>query len=428
MQISFHQPMNKEGTWNYVQLIGPNQEIVPLRYNWNADGNLLELKPRSFLKLDSSGYVLRINGDLPAANGGTLQKDMNVTFGTVEAPSIRSMYKSPNENVVVDFRTDMNPDSFERRIIIDPPLENMDYYYQSWNNDLTIYGFMPSQNYTITILAGTTDIFGNAINYDVSNTFTFDDLDPYLYLDLPGEPQYRTDGPQDAYYEYINIENVDVEVFRIERSQYLQRISGSNAADPLGDPVWEDHLNVETPLNTKVVKRIDLTDNGENPLDPGYYVLCIDSPEVKYDGKGKYLSKQPFMVVSDSLNLKISDGNALVWQTNLTSGEPVAGSEVEIWYKKSGVIASGETNADGVFMFDFEGSYSDEDLYAYSTDFNHLGMTSQNYFSGVSAYDFGIWAEYYSDENFDALRTYIYTDKPLYRPGQTVYFKGVVRK
>jgi alpha-2-macroglobulin len=425
MKVHFHQPMNKEGSWNYAQLIGPNQEIVPLRYSWDANGYVLEMKPREFLKLDGQEYMLNISADFPAANGGTLQEGMQVTFKTIEAPSIRSVYKNEYENVIVDFRTDMNADSFERRIVIDPPLENMYYYYQSWNDNLVIGGFSPSQSYTVTILAGTTDIFGNAINYDTTNKFNFDDLDPYFYLDLPGQPQYRVDGPQDAYYEYINIETVDIEVYRIERSQYLQRITVNNSSNPTGEPVWEDHLNVETPLNTKVVKRIDFTDNGESPLEPGYYLLCVNSPDVEHDGK--YLTRRPFMVVSDSLNLKISDGNALVWQTNLTSGEPVADNDVEVWSRESGVVAKGKTNNDGVFLFDFEDSYFEEALYAYSTNVDHLGMTAQSYYSGVSAYDFGIWAEYYSDEDFDTLRTYIYTDKPLYRPGQTVYFKGVVR-
>ena len=39
--------------------------------------------------------------------------------------------------------------------------------------------------------------------------------------------------------------------------------------------------------------------------------------------------------------------------------------------------------------------------------------------------DFGIWQEYYAQPNQP--RAYVYTDRPLYRPGQPVYFKGVVR-
>jgi uncharacterized protein YfaS (alpha-2-macroglobulin family) len=427
MEIRFFQPMDQNGTWTYVQLLSENNELVPLRFSWNEDGTIVTMSPREYLKLGGVSYVLKIDGDMQAANGGTLQKEVNVSFTTIETPAIRSMYKSTSDYVFVDFRTDMDQESFKDRILIDPPLENTNYYYNTYSKELVIYGFLPSQTYSVTMKAGTTDIFGNAINSDFTKIFTFDALNPYMYLDLPSQPQYRVDGPQEAFYQYINVEDVDIEVFRIDQTQFMHRISTYDPAYPTGLPIWEQHISVESPLNTKVTKRIDFTDGGKKPLKPGYYVLCIDSPQVQYDGKGKYLYTASFMVVSDSLSMKVSDGNALVWQTNLTSGEPVANSDIEIWTNKSGVIATGKTDADGVMLFDLDSAYAEEDLYAYSTDEKHLGFATQSYYSGVSAYDFGIWASYYSDSGYDSLRSYLYTDKSLYRPGQTVYFKGVVR-
>ena len=44
---------------------------------------------------------------------------------------------------------------------------------------------------------------------------------------------------------------------------------------------------------------------------------------------------------------------------------------------------------------------------------------------GVSEGQFGIWTDFYSPvaSNF----AYVYTDRALYRPGQLVFYKGVVR-
>ena len=39
--------------------------------------------------------------------------------------------------------------------------------------------------------------------------------------------------------------------------------------------------------------------------------------------------------------------------------------------------------------------------------------------------DYGIYTNYYLKPNQPSV--YIYTDRPLYRPGHTVYFKGIVR-
>ncbi len=54
-----------------------------------------------------------------------------------------------------------------------------------------------------------------------------------------------------------------------------------------------------------------------------------------------------------------------------------------------------------------------------------VAFASSGYNSSVSAYDFGIMPEY-SDALYNAT-AYIYTERPLYRPGQPVYFKGIVR-
>ncbi|MBI9051437.1 MAG: Ig-like domain-containing protein [Anaerolineaceae bacterium] len=427
MQIEFFQPMVKETLWNSVHLVSITGEVIPLRFKWNAEGTIVNFSPRKFLKLGGVSYTLTIDGDVLAQNGGTIQEPATMQFSTIEAPSIRSIYKTQYESIIVDFRTRMNPDSFEGHIDIVPPLPEMHWYYDSRSRNLVINGFLPSESYTVNILPGMTDIFGNAINIAKSESFTFDAIDPYLYLDFLSEAQYRVDGPQEAFYEYINVKTVNVDVYKIDAAEYLRRITTSMHSAPGSDPVWQEHFNVETPLNTKVVKKIDFSEGGKNPLEAGYYVLGVDSPEVEYDGKGRYISLRPFMVVADSINMKISQGNGLIWQTNLTSGDPVADSDVIIWTSKLKQIASGTTDQDGVFIFDLPDDFDERDVFAYSVDDEHLAFTAQAYFSGVSPSDFGLWSSYYNSSPYDSLRSYIYTDRPIYRPGQTVYFKGVVR-
>ena len=61
-----------------------------------------------------------------------------------------------------------------------------------------------------------------------------------------------------------------------------------------------------------------------------------------------------------------------------------------------------------------------------------LGLPGEDTFSmalsswtmGTSPWDFGINADF----SGPALKAYLYTDRPIYRPGQTVYFRGVVRQ
>ena len=68
----------------------------------------------------------------------------------------------------------------------------------------------------------------------------------------------------------------------------------------------------------------------------------------------------------------------------------------------------------------------------YSTYYAVLGVPGEDHFQhgaftwnmGTSPWDFGINADF----SGPALKAYLYTDRPIYRPGQTVYFRGVVRQ
>ncbi len=57
----------------------------------------------------------------------------------------------------------------------------------------------------------------------------------------------------------------------------------------------------------------------------------------------------------------------------------------------------------------------------------HAAFASLDWGSGVSAGDYGIAENYYGN-NTAAPFAYLYTDRPVYRPGQDVYFKGLVRQ
>ncbi len=115
------------------------------------------------------------------------------------------------------------------------------------------------------------------------------------------------------------------------------------------------------------------------------------------------------------------------------TGLPLAGASIQVWekvynYKKSKYeVRKGESfksNVDGYFSipqhtkdyrsFNLEIKYGEDRL-----------KTSAN-----SLYDYSNYAfyqnEYYPNEsNYRQVSTYFFTDRAIYRPGQTVYFKGI---
>lgn len=108
------------------------------------------------------------------------------------------------------------------------------------------------------------------------------------------------------------------------------------------------------------------------------------------------------MFVSDSVAItKISGDQMLVWSTQRTDGAPVAGTRV-VWTDGVGALKSGTTDATGVAML---ARKSPEQSYVFGADPKGGVFVSENF---------------YYDSEIYAAKVYAVTDRPLYRPGDSV--------
>jgi alpha-2-macroglobulin len=147
-------------------------------------------------------------------------------------------------------------------------------------------------------------------------------------------------------------------------------------------------------------------DNRRIPLDvkgPGIYVVeAVRAPHKAYT----------IVIVSDvGLVTKTAPGQVLVYATNRTSGEPQKDCDIQTLVNGKS-LSAGKTGADGVVMSTFE------------IDRPESVISVARCGNQMTASDPGSWALH------DARRElvgYVYTDKPIYRPGHTVRLKGVLR-
>ena len=184
-------------------------------------------------------------------------------------------------------------------------------------------------------------------------------------------------------------------------------------AEGVGDEYFLDLLlrSDETPVT------IPTEDGG--PLPPGVYLLRVSAPEVK---RGSY---SHFMLVSTAnLTMKYTVDGVLVWATNAQTGQPIAGAPIQLYDSSYTPLANARTDANGLARVTIPRV---RDLYQLiiavlrtDTDF---GMGLSNWSNGIEPYQFGQNYDFYPE----AHRIYVYTDRPIYRPDQPVYFRGVVR-
>jgi uncharacterized protein YfaS (alpha-2-macroglobulin family) len=136
---------------------------------------------------------------------------------------------------------------------------------------------------------------------------------------------------------------------------------------------------------------------------PGVYVV---------EAVNDLLRAYTIVIVSDiGIVTKTSPGQMLFFAADRFSGEPAADCRIHVVFKKK-TIVEGRTNSDGLF----EATLPDERME------DVIGVAQCG--SQVAATDPGSWT---LGQPARELAAYIYTDKPIYRPGHTVHLKAILR-
>ncbi len=352
-------------------------------------------------------------------------------------------------------------------------------YFQSYNlvssnygpcksskNDrfaLLVTAFMnPSSTYKITLKAGTPDTFGQKLAQDYSFTWKTESLDEHdvsLEIVQPNFYAFITpDQNAQPVFAAKNLNNYTIEACRLAPETFLSIDSefARNGSDykresQLG---WKGFVPSTEKCTQFVTQQVnnppvfwerqyldfDLRKLfGKQPteqLDVGYYYVRAVSPllakfEYRYDeGRGSYRERvayspgQAIAVTNMHLAMKTSDNGVLFWATNLATGEALNNVSISLFDRMGNPVnKQGVTGTDGIVNIDLNKLPF---VYAVAKYGNDSVVVSVDWNQGIEAYQFGINGGYPGSET-KHINTFLYTDRPIYQPGHTVHFKGIVR-
>jgi uncharacterized protein YfaS (alpha-2-macroglobulin family) len=174
-----------------------------------------------------------------------------------------------------------------------------------------------------------------------------------------------------------------------------------------------------------------LVDGDGNPLPPGIYMLEVRNPLDMGQNPDQVntpaVLRSVIILSNNNITVKrANQGESLAWVTDLATGKPVEGTAVA--FSRNGeLLAEGSSDANGLVQAALNLPVEAQ----YAPIFAASGQPGEADFAVVSSdWDTGIepWSfNFASTGAVDPAVLHIYTERPIYQPGQTVYWKGIVR-
>jgi hypothetical protein len=445
ISVTFNQPMDHAATAEAFTLYVNNRPVAGT-FDWTGgagprDEETMIFTPLTPLPRNATGQAILTTAAHARESAVPLNKDLDWYFRMVMEPGVVST--SPNnihpeidtyEDVEITFASPMRTAVLLDYLTITPePTEVYTYWYNADTELRLSFPKEPATDYQIRLREDAPDRYGAPLGETLVLRFTTRDLSPYAVLSTLGSIGAFNAYTETALYaRYRNVSQLDLRLYRLPLATFM-RLHGygdyeyrDNFQPAPGTLVRQWSVPVEPARNTSELRRLPMVNADGAPLAPGIYYVELTAPEVGWE----LVSHEPFVYTfvrsATQLVLKQAQDASLVWATDLASGEPVANQTVR-FYRDEGVQHGvGQTGADGIWQAT---DLIDIDLW--DDYFAVMGEPGDETFAiTYNEWDFGIrpWNfDLYSDYSADPFAGYLYTDRPIYRPGQTVYFKGIVR-
>jgi uncharacterized protein YfaS (alpha-2-macroglobulin family) len=451
ISVTFSQPMERASAerafslhWNDAR--GPK---VSGRFQWAENTELpnteMGFVSQERLELESTYYAVVSIAATAQGGAAGLQSDYAWSFDTFPYPRITQTEPTdgnraadPGTGIDVQFSAPINPTTVMPHVTVIPTPTQVYTYWSDYSYRFTIaFDSLPSTDYQVTIAPGINDPYGNATDEETVVNYTTRALDPMAWLNVPGDVgSYNGYASTELFAYYRNVASLDLALYAMPLDDFL-RVTGAIGGDqwqawreyqPRPEDLirhWTEKADAE--LNETALVRLKPAGPEGGALTPGIYYLELSAPELQREDYGPP-SRHVLVVSKTQLTLKIAQREALVWATDLKTGEPLPNLAITLdGQQPLEAQLSAYTGADGIARFQFADPvevwaerYVLSGSEPYGDDF---GISLSEWAEGISPWDFNIDSRF----QVEPYSIYFYTDRPIYRPGQPVYFKGIVR-
>jgi uncharacterized protein YfaS (alpha-2-macroglobulin family) len=392
-------------------------------------GSWLALRADELLPLDSQIIVNFENGTPSAEGVLTSVSPQSFGFKTYGNLKVVKSYcgwsagKTECESYddfKIEFNNPLDAKSFDPSMVkIEPKVENPKFAVYGSTLELNEGYRKTRTTYKIKVSGAIRDEFGQSLGKSVSAEFKIGADEPSLYYEKQGRDFITLDPaakPNFSVYS-INYPRLKVRLYAVKPEDYeaFYRYKQSGAAEypAIGNLVYDKTIKVKSERDMSAETKIDLSP--ALPNGSGHAVLIVEPAVVtgETDDRRIFVWLQKTQIGIDAF----ADYEQLtVYASDLKSGKPLKNVSLQL---SNG--AAGATGENGLGTIELPSRYEEKGDWLIARNGADTAILLENNY-------------YNRDKNwsrtarFDSLRWFVFDDRRMYRPGETVSIKGYIRK
>lgn len=337
----------------------------------------------------------------------------------IEISNVETDHNGETGTVTVSTSQAVKAEGLEKYIEIKPKV-NFKVSTTEKSIVITSNDFDVTTTYELILKKGMVGVVGGKLNLDYSSDIAFGELEPSIGFENYKGKYLSSAGAKNVAVRIINVPKVSLKIYKVYESNILTSDNYYGYGYQEKDIVYEKEIKT-TDLKKAGSSSI-LTLNFEDILKDynGIYYIEIRSLDDYWVRDSKYLSLSDIgLIVKEGMN------KMQVFANSIKTAQSLAGIKIKMYGKNNQLISETVTSSDGSASL----SYKNENI----SGFQPALITAEKNgdFTAINLYDTEINTSRFEVGGYrdlpNGLQTFIYLERNIYRPGETVNFATVVR-
>jgi uncharacterized protein YfaS (alpha-2-macroglobulin family) len=453
--LVFNQPIQKSKSHFVFNKVEKDSAGIPVEFSLKIPSEkLLEengidsppeytllLQPRQKL-LPDSRYTVEIAEGLPGKQG-TLGMEESVsfyfdTYTTFVFYELDAGEKhNPRDSLNFSFSNPVPYNAFIQKIHFEPEVTIPDYYAEWEQSDSALWLNLPLQpetRYKVQIDAELQDIFGNTLPEDIHAEFATAAYSPSFSMNT----RHRI---VEAYSDLtfplyvINVPEISVEAARLTKEEVLPLLANRKIFRSNEKFAQKNLFSVRKKHTLPITRnRREVFPLRLKELFPEKYGMIFLQVDNLLEDEWSRYPKAMLQLTELGLTAKFSPDNNVMWVTELRSGRPAPDVAIEVRDDSNKIYWRGKTDAEGkaespgwkALGIESDSEWSQPEQWVFASRGDDFTFISSEWDTGLSPYQFDIPFDW--NPKPVEIQGYVFTERGLYRAGEKVHIKGIIRK